>query len=336
MTARSAPTAPASDAGVRPRRRALRLARLALVAVILPIVVIPTGIGAFGMWVIVYAPCATGGRTPGDYGLSYIPISIPSRTGGAFRGFFIPAPLDSERRNGTIIVPPAFAGGQDGMLYEAGPLARAGYNVLVYESRACAGRSPLSLGYRDVEDIGDALAFLRQNPHEIQVDMDRLALHGFSSAGAASIMAAGHYPEIRAVLAEGGYHDLSVFMGLDGRSRNALESFLLFGTRAAYRLATGDDPAVLNAIDAIGHVPPRPILLIYGSDETSLDGARAMYALLRAAAPDAMAALWVVPGAGHGAYIQAAGEDTYMQRALALYDCALLEDCAAWHLLWEQ
>jgi dienelactone hydrolase len=299
----------------------MRLLRLALVAVITPIILLPPLSGAMGMWLLTHPPCGGDGPTPADYKLTYREINIPTRQGGFYRGYFIHGIKDA-----TIIAPPAYNGGRGGMLHEAALLAHDGFNVLTFESRLCAGKGVHSLGYHEVEDVADVLAYLKQNNDDIKVNLSRIAMHGFSSAGATSLMAAARYPEIRAVLAEGGYHNADAQMGIE-TARNPGDAMILFGARLTYRIATGEDPSVLSPIDAIKHIPPRPIFLVYGSRENSLDGAKAQLAAARAADPNTMADLWIVPDAVHGSYVYTVGEEEYKRHVLPFYNCALLAQC---------
>jgi hypothetical protein len=115
-----------------------------------------------------------------------------------------------------------------------------------------------------------------------------------------------------------------------------LETLLQFGLTLAYRLSTGDDSSVLDPAVAVVKIPPRPVFFVYGSKEISLGGALDMLNSVRTAAPDTMAALWIVPGADHGGYIGAVGEAEYTRQALAFYDCALLAECAQWNTTWEK
>jgi dienelactone hydrolase len=299
----------------------MRLLRLALVAVITPIILLPPLSGAVGMWLLTHPACGGNGPSPADYKLPYREISIPTRQGGVYRGYFIPGSKDA-----TIIAPPAYNGGRGGILNEAALLAYDGFNVLTFESRLCAGKTVHSLGYHEVEDVADVLDYLKQNDDGIKVNMSRVAMHGFSSAGATSLMAAARYPEIRAVLAEGGYHNADVQMGIE-TTTNVTDSMILFGARLTYRIATGEDPSVLSPIDAIKHIPPRPIFLVYGSRESSLNGAKAQLATARAADPNTMADLWIVPDAVHGSYVHTVGEEEYKRHVLPFYNCALLAQC---------
>jgi uncharacterized protein len=312
----------------RDRRYWLRVFRLALVAVVATIIAVPMSIGAWMMWGLTHAACVGDDPsvTPATYKLPYHDINIPSQSGGVYHGFFIPGD-----NGATIIVPPPLSSARNGMLGEVWLLARHGYSLVLYNSRMCSGKSATSLGYLEAGDVGDVLAYLKQNNDGVQVDLSRVAIHGFSSAGAASIMATARYPEIRAVLAEGGYDDMNEQMGIKNAG-TLIERLLLLGAQLAYRVATGVDPAELSPLNAIAKIPPRPIFLVYGSKEVSLEGAKEQLAAARAADPNAEAKLWIVPGSAHGGYLGAAAAD-YEQYVVAFYDCALLSRCDSWNMV---
>jgi dienelactone hydrolase len=309
------------------RRYWLRLLSLVVILTVLPIILLPTGIGALSMWMLTHPGCGDGANNPS---VTFRHIEIPSRFGKPYRGFFIPG-----TNGATVVVPPPYNSGRGGMLPEASLIAADGFNVLVFESRLCSGRSATSLGYAEVEDVGAVLDYLKNNAADLGVDTDKIALHGFSSAGATSTMAAARYSEIAAVLAEGGYHDMERFL-VNPQSTNTLEAMMVFGSRLTYRLTTGYDVSVLSPLDAITHISPRPIFLVYGTKEPSLSGARQQFAAVKAAHPDAPIQLWEVPNATHGGYLNAVGVDEYKRHVLPFYHCALLSDCDAWNALWTQ
>jgi pimeloyl-ACP methyl ester carboxylesterase len=306
------------------------LITLVILALVIPLFVVPMFIGGGAMWTLLHPGCGDGGTTPNAYHLAtYREISIPARSGGAFRGFFVPGTKD-----GVIIVPPPYNSGRDWMLREAFLLADDGFSLLTFESRVCAGKGVLSLGYNEVEDVGDVLAYLKQNAETLGLNLDHMALHGFSSAGATSIMAAARYPEIRAILAEGGYDNIDEQLGIM-RAGNFFESLMAFGARVTYRVATGQDVNVLVPVEAIKKIPPRPIFLVYGTQEVSLPGAREELAAARSVDPNTFIQLWEVPGANHGTYLAAVGEEEYKRWVLPYYNCALLSQCTVWDNLWK-
>jgi hypothetical protein len=162
-----------------------------------------------------------------------------------------------------------------------------------------------------------------------------VALHGFSSAGATSIMAAARFHEISAILAEGGYDNIDEQLGIV-HDANFFESLMTFGSRLVYRIETGQDVSVLKPVEAIRRIPPRPIFLVYGTREISLPGAKEELAAARSVNPNTFIELWLVRGATHGTYIDAVGKAEYLRYVLPFYACALLDQCAAWRALWVQ
>jgi pimeloyl-ACP methyl ester carboxylesterase len=149
------------------------------------------------------------------------------------------------------------------------------------------------------------------------VNQERIAVHGFSAGGATALMAAARFPQIAAVVSQGGYHDFAAQIDANTPYGFLLGDLFRFGVRLGYRLTTGDDLAVLSPISVIGQIAPRPVLLIYGTHEPGLDGARQMQA-----AGGSNVALWEVPGAGHGGYVSAAPEE-YAQHLIGFLDAAL-------------
>ena len=273
----------------------------------------PYLLGAVTVLSLLYAPCLGNGPDPADYGYAREEIVIQASAGGSFRAYFVPG-----SNGATIIMPPPLSSGRGGRWAETMLLLRHGYTVLTFESRRCAGMGPLSLGYREVDEVGDALAYLQTRA---EVDSARIGVYGFSSAGATSIMSAARFPALNAVVAEGGYGDFAgdslgtpQQAGLIGH----FEQGYIWAFRPIYRAVVGLDIEILSPVSVIDDIAPRPILLIYGSQEVSLPGARRQ----QAAAGD-NAELWIVAGAGHGNYLSVAPQE-YEARLIGFFDQALL------------
>ncbi len=288
----------------------LRLLRLFIFALAAALFSLPLLMGALFTLALLYVPCSESSTIPSDYGYNWEDITLPARAGGSFRGYFMPG-----TNGATIIMPPPLSAGRSGRLREAAMLRGHGYAVFTFESRRCAGMGPLSLGYKEVDEVADVLDYLLIRP---DVDPDRIGIFGFSSAGATAIMATARLPRLRAVVAEGGYGDF-VENGLGtGSGHDPIIALFLTGyrwsTKVTYRLVTGLDMSVLSPVSVIGEIAPRPILLIYGSRETSLAGGRQQ----QAAAGD-NAHLWIVTGAGHGNYLDVAPE-AYEAHIVGFFD----------------
>lgn len=277
-----------------PRQRLMFVARAGVVAVVALALTVPTALGAAFMLTLTAPVC--GGETVPP--MAHEDVSFPSSEfGRETPAYFIRA----EQPNGnTVIVVPTGSAGRGDRMAEIAVYHDGGFAVLTYSGRTCPGGAANSLGYKEAAQVGDALAYLATRS---DVDMNRVGIHGFSAGGAAAIMAAARYPTLRAVVAEGGYHDF-----VDEVERNTPDTLWFaplfrFGARLSYRVSTGEDMSVLSPVGVIDQIAPRPILLIYGTNEPGLDGARMQHA-----AAGSNAELWEVPGAGHGNYLDVAGD----------------------------
>jgi hypothetical protein len=292
----------------------LRLFSFFLCTLTLSVAGLPVLLGALFTMGLVYAPCNDPHLTPADYGYPGESVTLQARAGGVFKGYFIPG-----ANGATVIIPPAYTSGRGARLPEAAILARQGYAIFLFESRRCAGMGPLSLGYLEVDEVADVLDYLSTRA---DTDPNRIGIYGFSSAGATSIMAAARFPQIQAVVAEGGYGDfLENALGREtGHGFNAYFLTLYrWAVQLTYRWLIGLDMEKLSPVTVIGDISPHPILLIYGSREASLAGGSQQLA----AAGD-NAELWVVEGAGHGEYFSVAPQ-AYESRIVTFFNQALLQ-----------
>jgi pimeloyl-ACP methyl ester carboxylesterase len=289
----------------------LRLTRLFAVGLAAALLFLPAALGAVFTAGLLFAPCY-GDPSPTAFGLAGTDVTIPTPTGDHFAGFFV-----AGHNGAAIIIPPTLAAGRTSRLREAAMLTRHGYSVLTFDSRRCAGRGPLSLGYYEADDIIAAAAYLQNRS---QIDSTRLGVYGFSAAGAAGLMAAARQPALRAVVAEGGYANFAAETLTPTHPNRPIWLFqALFGgaVRFTYRLITGVTIDRLNPEQAMPAIAPRPVLLIYGSREVSLGAGRRQK---EAGGPTV--SLWLVPEADHGTYFDTVPAE-YEARITDFFDRAL-------------
>ncbi|MCA9908873.1 MAG: prolyl oligopeptidase family serine peptidase [Anaerolineae bacterium] len=290
-----------------------RRIRFVLTSVILISIILALGLPSvlgYSFMASLTVPGCGGEADPADYGMAREDIHFPSSEVAAdYAGYFIPGNNDA-----TVIVVPTLRSGRGDRMQEIAVYQRGGYNVLTYQSRSCFGK-PHSLGYLEVTAVGDALDYLRARG---DVAMDQIAVHGFSAGGATSLMALARYPTLQAAIAHGGYEDFDGILHDSIAPMGLLGNVFRFAAQLAYRQVVGEDISVLSPLAAVQTSAPRPILLIYGSTEVTLAGARAMQAI----APERVS-LWVVPGAGHGDYVTTAGEAVYATEVYRFLDAAL-------------
>lgn len=136
-------------------------------------------------------------RTPGDYGLAFVPVRFPTERGRRLFGWFIPPPAGGRRP--AMAVVHGWGGNAEFMLPLAPLLHRAGWGVLLFDAR-CHGSSDdddFASMPRFAEDLEHAVAWLKGRP---EVDAGRVGLLGHSVGAAASLLVASRRDDIAAVI----------------------------------------------------------------------------------------------------------------------------------------
>lgn len=203
---------------------------------------------------------------PEQLGLAYREISIPTENGKRLFAWFVPPPASGPAP--AVAVLHGWGGNAEMMLPLAQPLHRAGYAVLLFDSRN-HGRSD-SDGFsslpRFAEDLEHALDWLAQQP---DVDAARLAALGHSVGAAAALLVASRCRDLAAVASIAAFAD----------PESMMRRFLAAHHVPYFPLGR----AVLSYVQhAIGHrfsdIAPRntirqihcPVLLVHGSDDVTV------------------------------------------------------------------
>lgn len=267
-----------------------------------------TGLSYLYTGIFTRAPCFRASRTPADIGIErFEDVTFQTPDGVTAQGWYVPP------GNGAVIIlVPGLGGERDGMFGDAAILARHGYGLLMYDSRQCnAPGARNSLGYVETNELLGAVEYLSHRDAGL-----RIGALGLSEGGTIVIRGAARDDRIRAVIAEGGFHDLAQHI-FHGDQVPLVRRWVEWLVLAFYRLDTGIDPAQVSPVTDIGQISPRPVLLIYGEHEAERGGAQLLYDAAREPKD-----LWIVPGAGHGNYISAAPQE-YAQRVIAFFDQVL-------------
>jgi len=301
-----------------PRSRLIRWGLLLLWTALLTVV----GVLGIGIeisrryaYALAHPNCSGPHRTPRDVGiLDYQEVAFAS-TGSIdsvrHAAWWLPS-----KNGAAVILIPGFGQSRDGLLDQGAMLARHGYGVLLIDPRYCARPDVVfSAGYNEVQDVAGALAFVQARP---EVRSNRVGVLGYSVGGATAILSAAQLDDIRAVVSEGNFYNLGHDIANTGGDNSLLAQFYYQVILFFYRFYTGVDAHLVSPIDAIGDISPRPVLLIFG--EREMANGHAHQQLAAAGEPKS---LWVVPGVGHGGYIQA-WSDEYESRVISFFDEALL------------
>ncbi|TLN05269.1 hypothetical protein FDZ74_13830 [bacterium] len=227
-------------------------------------------------------------------------------------GYSLPAWWRAGANGAAVILLPGNGGSRDTLLPDAEILSSHGYGVLSLSPRACLGLRS-TLGLREAADLKSAAALVARQP-----GVEWIAVLGFSAGGTAAILGALDTPQIRAVIAEGHFRSLEYEIENSRPAPLSTEWQAQRWIELWYRLRSSAWPAQVSPIDTLPGLQPRPVLLVFGEREADNAGAADQ---LAAAGPSAE--LWIVPGAGHGGYLQANPRE-YEARLLGFLESARL------------
>jgi len=249
--------------------------------------------------------CAETGATPADVGIKGArEAAYSSHDGLMLQAWYLPP------QNGAVIILlPGLGGAREGMLREGTILARHGYGLLMTELRSCAhAERQTTLGYREAKDLMEAVTWVRSQP-----SVARVGLLGYSLGGVTAILGTAQDERIDAVVAEGGFYDLAADITNEGGVNSLWNSLTYQSVLFFFHRETGVDAHDVSPISVIDRISPRPLLLIYGEQETD---ARPWEQFARAEDPKS---LWILPDCRHGDYLNVA-PDEWERRVVAFFD----------------
>jgi pimeloyl-ACP methyl ester carboxylesterase len=220
------------------------------------------------------------------------------------RGWFVPP-----KSGAVVILMHGLGGNRASLLPDAEVITRAGYGVLLLDSRA-SGESDGTVatwGVREALDIAQAIRFVRARP-----EVKRVALLGFSVGATAVTRAAANDPSVSAVILYATWTSLREEIRYKTHKGGPLACAAAL---AGFRLS-GVDIDELRPADDMKRIAPRPLIFISGGvdDDTPPAIMDRMFAL---SSPPKQ--LWRLPQVGHGGYVQAEPVE-YERRVLGFLD----------------
>ena len=295
------------------RRYWPNIARFLGICLITAILILFVYVGRFGVTLAadaLYPARLPVEGTPGDMDIaSHQEISFLTADGLTLHGWYTPS-----ENGAAAILAHGHGANRASMASEAWILARHGYGVLMFDFRA-HGESEgdiATLGEQETLDLEAALDFVAAQP---DVDPERISALGFSMGAVTVAEVAARNPQIRAVVTEAPFPTLRDEVRFRTHALPLLAPIAIWwGKREA-----GTDVDSVRPVNEICNISPRPVLLIYGTEDKAVlpDGAQQMFAA--ACEPKT---LWLIEGAGHGAYHQVVGQE-YENRLIAFFDESL-------------
>lgn len=243
-------------------------------------------------------------------------VSFRTDDGLTLHGWYLahPAPRDA------IVICHGYAMNRHELLDFADALRERGHAVLLFDFRAHGASEGVrsTIGYREADDIGAAVAFLKARP---ELAGRRVGVAGISMGAAAALLAAAREPHIAAVVADSSFATLRDIAAGGLRLIYRLPAFPFAPLIVRFsELLTRSRIGANRPIDAVAALAPRPLLLIHnGADQlVPVANARALYA-----AAGEPKELWIVPDLGHASaltyfpreYVERL--DRFFSRALA-------------------
>jgi pimeloyl-ACP methyl ester carboxylesterase len=234
-----------------------------------------------------------------------VDVHLATTKGVAMSGWRLP----SKNGAAVVLVHGSFADRRQ-LLPEAQILAGAGYGVILFDLPGNGESGGERRHGAEQDFIRLALDATSAAP---DVRPDRIGAYGFSGGAAVLAEVAAEDRRVRAVVLAGCYEGTDQHVRHDFRQWGALS-----GTPALWA-ARWAGMVPLYPIRAVRAIAPRPIFFLSGNrdDVVPPESVEALYGV--ASEPKE---LWVVDGATHGHYADAAG-DEYARRLVAFFDRTL-------------
>jgi uncharacterized protein len=228
-------------------------------------------------------------------------------------GWFVPYPQATT----TILVCPGYRTRKSDVLGISTRLWKAGHNLLIFDyyGHGTDIGTPVTLGYREINDFLGAVAYARQLAPEA-----RLGVVAYSMGASIAIMCCARGNDVEALVLDSAFATHWSVVDYLFRRKFRLPSVpfvwladQLIWWRAKYHFHQ------VEPLRDIGKISPRPILLIHGGKDTIVDPHDATLLYNAAAEPKE---LWFVTEADHcGAYF--IDRPTYTKKVTEFLDVYL-------------
>lgn len=245
--------------------------------------------------------------------LEYEDVSFATSDGLTLRGWFFPT---DNPHAPAVLYAPATAKDQRQGLSLVAPLHAAGYQVLLFSYRG-SGRSDgnrfaFSYGARESLDIDAAVTYLSDTR-----GIRQIGAIGHSAGAVSIILSAARNPRIDAVVAAAPYTSLEDIW--QDNQPTLYPSELYTQAQGMFQLRKGFSKTQVRPIDVIGHISPRPILLVNGQEDKRIPEDQAVRLFDAANEPKEL--IWI-PDASHSE-VRSPGLDNLAPQIIAFFDANL-------------
>jgi len=261
----------------------------------------------WGFYSAIRPPKLVSNNTPADLGLSYEDVSFKTDDGLRLAAWFIPSDKKDAK---TIILLHGYPADKGNILPFMTFLQKE-YNLLLFDFRY-HGQSEgkySTVGARETKDLLAAIAYLKTR------GINEIGVWGFSLGGAVALMTAPQAPEIKAIVSESSYANLSLM---------TRQLYILPILKYPLGWLTGLWGKVIIGIDLKEVSPMKkaqqlniPILIIHSTDDRVIPFSHAQL-LQQSLKNNSDAQFWFQEGLVHG---QLGGQ--YEKRVLDFFEAGL-------------
>lgn len=231
-------------------------------------------------------------RTPADLDLGFEAMTLGGADGISLAAWSIAA----ERPRGTVVLVHGFRSSRSEMLDHAPYLHAAGFDVLLYDARACgqSGGRYSTMGWREQADLRAVI-----DQVEARTDGRPIFVMAHSLGAATAILEGAEDERVAAFILEAPFTAIEDVVDRSFRhfTRPHLPArpFAPLAVRLAERLV-GQHRSAVRPIDVVDRLAPRPVLLVTGDRDAFVTPADARRLAERAGST---CTWWLIPDAGH-------------------------------------
>ena len=245
------------------------------------------------------------GTPPADFPHPIESVHFMTCDGQTLAGWLAPEAI----RNRAVILLHGYTGNRKQMLPRARFLREQGYAVLLYDARACGestGES-ITFGYREREDLLAAVGFMSSRGYR------QIACLGVSQGGATILFAAEDLKDVRCVICESVYDEMTNAVDRRMRHYTGIPGWL--GASLLVPFAEQRLELEIDDVKPAAHIAklPCPVFIISGGkdDRTWPEDTDRLFAAAREPKE-----LWMVEEARHEDLFRFAGYQEKVQRFL--------------------
>lgn len=246
--------------------------------------------------------------TPADLGMAYEDVQFPAQDGVRLSGWFVPAPAESQRKGGTVVLVHGWPWNRLGeaaadpistlsgaspvdLLRLAYALQQDGFHVFMFDLRnhgESAAQSPITFGIQESNDVLGALAYLHGRS---DVDAQRIGVIGFSMGANTLLYTLPQTKNVRAAIAVQPTTPKVFAHGMAQYMTGPLSTLIVPLIEMMYQAAGGQRFSAYQPSFAAAGAGDTPVLYVQGKGDTW--GSMEDVARMAAATPHASGPLFV-------------------------------------------